>query len=67
MELAHIAELREKYSKVEQGCDYDSTAMQEFVLCAEKLMPHLLEAVEIVRSNYVGDTRAEALLAKLKG
>ncbi len=41
---------------------YDVKANTEFIVLAHKMMPILLEAFAIVRSNYIGNPRAEKLM-----
>lgn len=45
--------------------DAENIASANLMALAQNLMPLLLEAVEIVRSNHVGNARAEALLTAL--
>lgn len=45
--------------------DAENVATANLMALSQNLMPLLLEAVEIVRSNHVGNARAEALLAAL--
>ena len=44
----------------------DDIENANFIALAHNMMPLLLEAVEIVRSNHVGNPRAEILLEQLK-
>jgi hypothetical protein len=46
--------------------DEENVATATFMVLSQNLMPLLLEAVDIVRSNHLGNARAEALLEALK-
>ena len=45
--------------------DAENFASANLMALSQNLMPLLLEAVEIVRSNHIGNARAETLLAEL--
>lgn len=45
--------------------DAENVATANLMVLAQNLMPHLLDAVEIVQVNHIGNDHAEALLAAL--